>query len=231
MVASSDGGPVAVLIGTKREREVMVRRLGVRPGQERQGHGGHLLTSLGQKLAVLGPERLVAEVPRALPGLGDFFTAAGWRREAAYTDFRRAPAPSEAVPGEWLVPVTVDELVEHGLLHRRDGVAWEGQLETVRNLGDDLDGVAVASPERIEAYALHRPSADGEGLEIVAAGAAGSEREELFLGLLLRHLAGSGVKLRIPKLAEGELPEGVLAPLGFEVGERHDRYAGVATPA
>ena len=85
LVASTDGGPVAVLIGTKRTFEVAVLRLGVHPGHQRQGHGLHLLTSLSQKLAVLGPERLVAEVPRSRPGAVELFAAAGYVREATFT--------------------------------------------------------------------------------------------------------------------------------------------------
>ncbi|HEX6201845.1 MAG TPA: GNAT family N-acetyltransferase, partial [Thermoanaerobaculia bacterium] len=64
MVALDTAGePLAVMIGTKRPDAVAVHRLGVRPDHLRQGHGLHLLTSLSQKLAVLGPDRLVAEVP------------------------------------------------------------------------------------------------------------------------------------------------------------------------
>jgi ribosomal protein S18 acetylase RimI-like enzyme len=81
MVATAGSAPVAVVLGTKEPSEVHVRRIGVAPGHQRQGHGRHLLESLGSKLAVLGPPRLVAEVPA---GLGDalaFFAALGWREE------------------------------------------------------------------------------------------------------------------------------------------------------
>ncbi|MEE8586660.1 MAG: GNAT family N-acetyltransferase, partial [Acidobacteriota bacterium] len=58
MIAWRGEEPIAVSIATKREREVLVQRVGVRPGHQRQGHGLHLVTSLSQKLAVLGPSRL-----------------------------------------------------------------------------------------------------------------------------------------------------------------------------
>jgi ribosomal protein S18 acetylase RimI-like enzyme len=78
MVAlDTDGEPVAVMIGTKRADEVAVHRLGVRPDHLRRGHGVHLLTSLSQKLAVLGPERLVAEVPEDRPAALACFAVAG----------------------------------------------------------------------------------------------------------------------------------------------------------
>ncbi len=82
MVAADDETPVAVLTGTKREEETLISRIGVRPGETRKGHGGHLVTSLSQKLAVLGPPRLVAEVPGDLPDALRFFEGLGWRREA-----------------------------------------------------------------------------------------------------------------------------------------------------
>ena len=68
MVAREDGRPIGVLIGAKRESATRIHRLVVHPEHRRQGHASHLLTSLSQKLAVLGPPRLVAEVPTDAEG-------------------------------------------------------------------------------------------------------------------------------------------------------------------
>jgi len=81
MVATAGDEPVAVVLGTKAPQEVHVRRIGVAPGHQRRGHGRHLLESLGSKLAVLGPPRLVAEVPAMLTEARAFFAALGWREE------------------------------------------------------------------------------------------------------------------------------------------------------
>jgi len=81
MVATAGDEPVAVVLGTKAPQEVHVRRIGVAPGHQRRGHGRHLLESLGSKLAVLGPPRLVAEVPAVLTEARAFFAALGWRGE------------------------------------------------------------------------------------------------------------------------------------------------------
>jgi len=86
LIAAEGDDPVAVLTGTKRDDETLVSRIGVRPGLERDGHGGHLLTSLGQKLAVLGPPRLAVEVPASRPGALAFFRALGWRDDGVYVD-------------------------------------------------------------------------------------------------------------------------------------------------
>ncbi len=230
LIASSDDGPIAVLIGTKRVDEVNVLRIGLRPDHQRRGHGAHLLTSLSQKLAVLGPGRLISEVPRALTGVSDFFAATAYRREVAFTDFVRAPAPVEAVPGELVIPITVDELIDHQLLDIPDEVAWRRRRETLVNGKDDFQGLAIATPERIEAFLLHQTT--DAATDIVALGARSSERSQLFLSLLLRSLAGkTELPLRLPKLAEGEVSASLLSGLGFEASAVYDRYAATATPA
>ncbi len=232
MVASSDEGPIAVMIGTKRADEVLILRLGVRPDYLRQGHGGHLLTSLSQKLAVLGPERLIAEAPRSLPGIASFITSVDYRQEVTYTDYLRPPSPVEPVPAELITAITVDELVDADCLEIAPEVAWVRRQETLLAGKEDLQGVAIVSPERIEAYLLHLSTVDGSAVDVVAAGAPSSARRPLFLELLLRHLAASTeLPLRLPKLLPAELPVALLAKLGFEPGLVYDRYAATATPA
>ena len=66
MVAFSGPDPVGVLIGAKRPSGTLVHQIAVHPDHRRQGHGRHLLASLGSKLAILGPPRIVAEIPEAL---------------------------------------------------------------------------------------------------------------------------------------------------------------------
>ena len=97
MVATAGDEPVAVVLGTKAPQEVHVRRIGVAPGHQRRGHGRHLLESLGSKLAVLGPPRLVAEVPAVLTEARAFFAALGWREEATVeSDGARVAADAAA---------------------------------------------------------------------------------------------------------------------------------------
>lgn len=230
MVALAGDEPIAVLIGTKRQREVLVLRLGVRPDQLRQGHGAHLVTSLGQKLAVLGPPRIVAEVPLDLPAALGFFAALGYRREATFTDWTRPAGAAEPVPEELTVPVTVDELAEAGFLEPAGDVAWERTCETLVGAQDALDGLAIATPERLEAYLLTRQGTDG--LDVVAVGCRKPAQAEVYLGLLLRSVIGrTTLPVRLPRLAEDELPPAVLERLGFVPGRRYARFAGTARPA
>lgn len=232
MVASTNAGPVAVMIGTKRTSEVLVQRIGVQPDHQRQEHGLHMLTSLSQKLAVLGPERLIVEVPQALPGLREFVTAASYHYEATYTDYLRPVAPVEPVPEEWIVSLGVEEMVEHQLLTGEKTVAWERTLETLLNRKEELQGLALASPERLEVGLVYDPSEAHDSTEILAFSDVGDARREVFLGLLLRSLGRRTDRpLRLPKLSPEELPEEVLTTFNFVPGARFDRYSAVATPA
>jgi hypothetical protein len=70
MVAFSSPDSIGVLIGAKRPSGTLIHKIAVHPDHRPQGHGRHLLASLGSKLAILGPPRIVAEVPEALCAAG-----------------------------------------------------------------------------------------------------------------------------------------------------------------
>lgn len=243
MVAVTDDEPKAVLTGSKRPEETLVSRIGVRPGEERKGHAGHLLTSLSQKLAVLGPPRLVAEVPVALPGVEAFFDALGWRREAAFADRERTTAapPADAVPEGLVAPATVDDLGASGVLPGEqagpEAPPWSRQARTLRNRRDALHGLAVASPDRVEAWLVYDPEAADPGggvpaIEVLALGAEDLEHRELLLGALLRRVIQEAGErpVRLARLREGEVPESLLAALGFAPGAEYHRYSTEAQP-
>lgn len=251
MVAAEESVPVAVLTGTKRDDEVLVSRIGVRPGAERQGHCGHLLTSLGQKQAVLGPPRLAVEVPASRPGVLAFFRAMGWTEDGVYTDWvRNRPDPvggTTVEPGPrglagLIGPVTVAELDAAGALTAPSSgngtnapPAWERRIESLRNRNDALQGAALASPERIEGWLLWEETEDA--LDVAAwgmapgasdgasDGASNGDRGRKVLEILLRHLAtlAPATALRLVKTGEGEVPEAVARTLGLHPTERHHR--------
>ena len=87
MVAFSGADPIGVLIGAKRPSGTLIHKIAVHPDHRRQGHGHHLLTSLGSKLAILGPPRIVAEVPETLADACGLFSASGYVEEAVLTDY------------------------------------------------------------------------------------------------------------------------------------------------
>ena len=162
MVAFSGSDPIGVLIGAKRPSGTLVHKIAVHPDHRRQGHGRHLLASLGSKLAILGPPRMIAEVPETLAAACELFSASGYVQEALLTDYvlQRPDAErarqSAARDEGFVIPVTVDDLAANGLLEEaHPQVCWQRSVETLTARKDDIAGLAVASDERIEAYLLY----------------------------------------------------------------------------
>jgi GNAT superfamily N-acetyltransferase len=187
MVAFSGSDPIGVLIGAKRPSGTLVHKIAVHPDHRRQGHGRHLLASLGSKLAILGPLRIVAEVPETLSAACELFSASGYVQEALLTDYVFDPAAhttrrggagqrhesgaldvagmSDDQNGRFVIPVTVDDLDANGLLGEgHSQLCWKRSVETLTAMKGDIAGLAVASDERIEAYVLFvKPGVDREG--------------------------------------------------------------------
>src|SRR5512145_2793637 len=145
MVAFSGSDPIGVLIGAKRPSGTLVHKIAVHPDHRRQGHGRHLLASLGSKLAILGPPRIVAEIPETLVPARELFGASGYVEEARLTDYvldRDANDVGEAA-GMFVIPVTIDDLAANGLLGEappspsasagqvHPQVCWERSVETL----------------------------------------------------------------------------------------------------
>ena len=240
MVAFSGSDPIGVLIGAKRPSGTLVHKIAVHPDHLRQGHGRHLLTSLGSKLAILGPPRIVAEVPETLVPARELFVASGYVQEAVLTDYvLEGPALSEHESGEaglmrvegFVIPVTIDDLAANGLLgedHRQ--VCWERSVETLTARKDDIAGLAVASDERIEAYVLY-VTRGIEETEIVSLRSFiddGGAR----LKQLLSQLRARGMEtFRFPKVHPAEISKEWLETLGFSPAGGHLLYAARARSA
>ena len=160
MVAFSGSDPIGVLIGAKRPSGTLIHTIAVHPDHRRQGHGRHLLASLSSKLAILGPPRLVAEVPERLTAACGLFSACGYVEEAVLTDYvLERPATSERgdaarVEG-FVIPITIADLAANGLLVADPQVCWKRSVETLTARRDDIAGLAVASEEQIEACILY----------------------------------------------------------------------------
>jgi hypothetical protein len=231
MVAFSGSDPIGVLIGAKRPTTTLVHRIAVHPDHCRQGHGAHLLTSLSSKLAILGPPRLVAEVPGTLDAARALFSATGYVEEAVLTDYVRQGGDCglEEIPGRLVIPVTIDDLQANALLSGgRPETCWERSVETLTVRKDEIQGLAVASDERLESYVLVRRGAAAEGTEILSLRSFvddGGAR----LKLLLSRLAGPDAKtFRFPKVHPSEILKEQLEALGFRPAGRHLLFAATA---
>ena len=233
MVAFAGSDPIGVLIGAKRPAGTLVHKIAVHPDHLRQGHARHLLTSLGSKLAILGPPRIVAEVPETFDAARGLFTAGGYVEEALLTDYvfdaqeKKGLAPSDVARVEgFVIPVTVADLAANDLL----GVAypqtcWQRAVDTLTARKDELEGLAVASDERIEAYILY--SGD-EILSLRSFVEDGGAR----LKQLLCQLHARGIRsFRFPKVHPSEISKDLLETLGFHPAGGHRLYAGKARSA
>jgi GNAT superfamily N-acetyltransferase len=247
MVAFAGSDPIGVLIGAKRPSATLVHKIAVHPDHRRQGHGRHLLTSLGSKLAILGPPRIIAEVPETLAPACELFSASGYVQETLLTDyvlhdvgpnfadagpnFRDVgPNFSSAVQqteenraGGFLIPVTIDDLAANGLLEEAYPQAcWERSVETLTARKDEIAGLAVASDERIEAYVLYV-----KGGEIVALRSF-IEDDGARLKRLIARLRMGSMTFRFPKVHPAEISRESLEALGFRPAGRHRLYAARA---
>jgi hypothetical protein len=226
MVAFAGADPIAVLIGAKRATATLVHTMAVHPDHQRQGHGRHLLSSLSSKLAILGPPRIVTEVPDAFQAAHALFAASGYVEEAVLTDYvlPREPTREEAVTGAFVIPVTLEDLVANGLLEGGPQTCWERSPETLMARKDEIEGLAVATDERIEACLLYIK----EQLQIVTLRSFVDDG-----GIRVRHLLSSlqrraGDDVGFRKVHPAEIPPAPLEALGFRPVGRHKLYATIA---
>lgn len=226
MIARDDAGElIGVLLGCKRPAETLVLALGVHPAHLRQGHGRHLLTSLSSKLAILGPPRLVAEVPADDPRACAFFEACGWVAEGRLRDFVLAPARLSAPAASALAQAAgVEELLGAGALAPDSPRPWARDVGALRRR-PDLRGLALASPDRIEAWLLWQE--EGSRREVLGLGSAPGA-EALLAPLLSRAAGPSSEPLRFERVAEQEAPWTALETLGFQPERTHVRYVAAA---
>ena len=242
MVAFSGSDPIGVLIGAKRRSSTLVHKIAVHPDHRRQGHGRHLLASLGSKLAILGPPRIVAETPETLVPACELFGASGYVEEARLTDYvldREVSDIGEAAR-MLVIPVTIDDLAANGLLGEdptsastgqvHPQICWERSVETLTARKEDIAGVAVATDERIEAYVLYvtRGTEQTEILSLRSFIADGGAR----LKQLLSQLRARGMEtFRFPKVHPAEISKELLETLGFFPTGGHLLYAARARSA
>ena len=256
MVAFSGSDPVGVLIGAKRPSGTLVHKIAVHPDHRRQGHGRHLLASLGSKLAILGPPRIIAEVPETFAPACELFCACGYVQETRLTDYVLQRDENDA--REWAgAPARADrkaarvERVRDPCHDRRSAangllgeappspsasagqvhpVCWQRSVETLTARKDDIAGLAVASDERIEAYLLYVKRGMGE-TEIVSLRSFiddGGAR----LKQLLSQLRARGMEtFRLPKVHPAEISKEWLETLGFSPAGGHLLYAARARSA
>ena len=225
MVAFADADPIAVLIGAKRSSATLIHKIAVHPDHLRQGHGRHLLTSLSSKLAILGPPRMVAQVSETFGPARALFSACGYVEEARLLDYvLEVDAAPVGTAGRIVIPVTIDDLAANGLLEDRDvRTCWERSAETLTARKDEIEGIAIASDERIEAFVLYV-----EGGKILSLRSF-VEDDGARLTQLLSQLRARGMRtFRFNKVHPAEIAKELLEKLGFRPVGGHLLFAAKA---
>ncbi len=227
-LAIVDGEPVGVVLATKRDQATLIHRVGVLPAHQRMGHGRHLLTSLSNKLAILGPPRLEAELPLDRPDMEEFFMACGYEPGEAFSDFcleQAGPIPPAA---GLAIPISLDDITGSGAWDPDTPRSWERTLATLSNRKEQISGLAVASDTRIEAWLLHFTPRDTDRRQVVAMGAAPGEQSRSLLAILMARCAGeAGTGLTIPRVSPGEIDFALLESWGYRRTRDYRSYAAV----
>ncbi len=236
MVAFEDDVPVGVLLATKASEASSILWIAVHPEHRRRGHARHMLRSLQQKLAILGPPRIYAEVPSRHDAGRRLFETVGFQLLAELSDY--VVRASRDTPGleAMATGVTPAELLEAGVRlggHSPAPRAWWRREDTVERAAPRLEGLAVACGDRLEAWLLmERLERPGGTARAPAAGCAGDEDAARLLGLLLRHAAyRSGGTLELPRLRAGELPPQALETARAQVSASYLLLAAEARRA
>jgi GNAT superfamily N-acetyltransferase len=225
MVAFAGADPIGVLIGAKRPTATLIHTIAVHPAHQRQGHGRHLLASLSSKLAILGPPRMVAEIPETDAAARALFGSSGYVEETVLTDYvlEREEGGGQSLEGSLIIPVTLDDLAANGLLEGLPPTCWERSIETVRARKDEIGGLAVASEDRIEAYILYI-----KGEATIVSVRSILDDGGLRLRALLSRLGPGGAGAVLPKRHPDEIPAARLEALGFRPRASHLLYAAQA---
>ncbi len=118
-----------------------------------------------------------------LDGACRFFERCGFSPYARFVDFvADASLTVDRREAELVSPATVDELLAAGALDASLSLAWERSVASIEGRKREIEGLAIASDERVEALVLFRSVADGN--EILRLSARRAEPLAALVGAL-----------------------------------------------
>jgi len=217
MVAQQGSDSIAVLLAAKRELDgqTLIWRIAAHPDHMRQGHCRHLLSSLSAKLAILGPPKIVAELAEGHEAAAQLLAGCGFKQTDLLTDYRLSQPPPQVERSPLVIPISHDELVANDVLDVQAIRSWARQAPSLAAARDSMQGLAIASDVRIEAWLLFE--GQGDSTRLLALGCADAERREMWLGLLIRNwLSSNSGPVVWDGVSADECPAQWLTGWGFE---------------
>jgi hypothetical protein len=173
----------------------------------------------------------VAEVPEDQGAVRDLFEAVGYEAEQVFADFSLAtPLTPLSTAGE-VSPASLDDLLRYEAIDPSVPRSWERAFETLQNRKDQLQGLAIASHTRVEAYVLFRDLPEHGRREIVSLGETtqqgdGDNTAAGFLEIVVRAACqADSLSVTVPRISSDEIAWSRLEAMGFQKGRTYTRYA------
>jgi len=233
MVATEGSQLIGVVLAAKRETDNCVLAVGVHPDFRHLDHGRHMVTSLSQKLAILGPPRIFSEVPAANERFCTFLEHCDYRPVHTLADHVMEPPFAEStVPAELVAEIGLDELSGAGFPDDPSPRPWGRIPRSIERRQEYFKSVrvfALAGMERFEAALVVEE--DEVARRILAIRHGEDERSVALAGTLLRHYAAQTSSPVVwERVHEQECPADRAVLWGFSRGAATRVFETVAVP-
>jgi GNAT superfamily N-acetyltransferase len=220
---------IGVCIGCKRLHETLIHKIGVHPEHLHVGHATHMLESLAQKLSVLGPPRIIAEVPSRCEQACGLFLKLGYTQEVIFADYALEEPLEKLDKNDIIVPITLEDIIQSDILLSGD-FSWIRTTETLTNAKEKLQGQAIVSTDRIEAYVLYEQYPEDNNVNVLRAYCFDKSSSNVFFKSLFRMLSTLGfTKISLPRVSKDEICFSYLEDIGFKKGDEYLRFAKLAS--
>lgn len=229
LVALEDQQPVGVLVGARRDKSLLIQRLGVLPRCKGQGLEQRMLGLLTEKMRAEGVERLIAEVPQG--ALEHVFEQAGFEPHAEYQDLEQILPLSTLRAPAAVHDYSVEELLAYPGLWHGESHAWARSYRTLHARRGSLQGSGLSTGGRLIAALIHGKDERHEHHNLWRFGRLSGDHGLATLSLLVRVvLAGLNGPVRIPRMYSGEVPIELVAGWGFAPVRTFLRYRQFLQP-
>ncbi len=235
MLALDDKDPVGVLIAAKREASSLILRLGIHPNYRGNDYGHHLVTSLIDKMAVLGPPLLTVVIPDERKDLVAFFEKLEFTAHRNYWDFSTTTSLTAPTSSQWIIPVEPEDLegrylkkAEKDTLSDETLLAWDRRTQTLNNRKKEIKGIGIPDVDGIAAYLFYIDQ--GSSVKILGLGCKDQEKETMLLGLLIKYISTTiSASIEIPKLSTHEVDFSFLETISFRKTQSYTEYCVITT--